>query len=140
MTKTTTPHTITLRIDHDFGIRHTFACSAPAGAPCRLVCPDGCDEFNLTTHVADTLGDDREWLMPLTTEEHDDLVRRHTLVDSGECNFLTFLENDEAELWELYDGDTTEARSGPVDLSYGDGDVTWAYARPADTPALAEAG
>ena len=131
------PHSIALTIDHQFGFSHKFSCSAPEGAPCRLVCPDGCDEFSLTTHVTDTLGDDREWLMPLTDEERSDLVRRHTLVDSGECNYLLFLDNDEAELWELYDGDKADAHSGPVDLSY-DGDyVGWTYARPAETPALA---
>lgn len=59
--------------------------------------------------------------------------------DSAECNYLLFLDNDEAELWELYDGEPTGARSGHVALSYDGDAVTWHYLpHPIDDPARAE--
>lgn len=129
MTVTGGPHTITMTIAHSHGIEHKFTCTAPEGAPCRLVCPDGCEEFDLTDHVVDIIGNEDEMLpLSITAEERAELTRRHTLVDNGECNALVFLENDDAELWELYDGEPAPLRTGPVVLSYADGYVTWKYA------------
>jgi len=120
-------HHLNVTIDSRNGFSHRFRCNAPEGAPCRLVCPDGCDEFDIVNHVTDVIGDDPAWLLPLTAEERADLERRHTLVDGGECNSLLFLENDEAELWEMYDGDPTDARSGPVVFGWNGDYVTWHY-------------
>jgi hypothetical protein len=120
-------HRIDITIDTRSGIGHKFHCAATEGASCRLVCPDGCEEFSTTNHVSDTLGDDREWLQPLTDEERTDLVRRHTLVDGGECNSLTFLENDPDYFWELYDGEPAPIHSGPVEFVWNGEFVTWHY-------------
>ncbi|MBF4578917.1 hypothetical protein [Frigoribacterium sp. VKM Ac-2530] len=133
------PHTLELTIDHRHGISHKFRCIAPEGANCRLVCPDGCEEFSVGSHLTETLGDDRDWLQPLPEQERAALTRRHTLIDGGDCNPLLFLENDEAELWELYDGEPTGARAGHVALTWNGDYVSWHYLpHPIDDPIRAE--
>lgn len=134
------PHTIELTIDRRHGFSHTFRCVAPKGSPCRLVCPEGCEEVSLSTHPQDALEPhDYEIAQRLIPEARERILREHTLVDSGECNLLLFLESDEAELWELYDGEPTGARSGHVALTYDGDAVTWHYLpHPIDDPARAE--
>lgn len=109
-------HHINVTIDDDL-VTGKITCSAEVGALCRLTCPEDCEEFTLEGH-------------------------QHQLVDSGECMHLTFIDNDEASIWELYTGEPGPLRSGLVKTSYSDYQVTWDYVPPTDPgfgePAKAE--
>jgi len=60
-------HSATLEFDGEYDVaRWRFACTEPVGAECRLVCPQGCEE----------------WC------DHD---KR----DQAECNIVTWLENQD---------------------------------------------
>lgn len=84
-------------------IDHRFTCSGDGRSRCHLICSEGCDSWTFGGH-------------------------EHELVDGGECNLVAFVANDEAELYELYDGDPEPFRSGAIELSYQDEYVTWSYA------------
>lgn len=93
-------------------IDYKAVCDAPVGAPCRMWCkhPD-CQE--------DTVSDD-----------HAD----HALVDQGQCNLAESLNVDPGMIPEVYEGETTQLRPGPITITPDCDGVTWTYSGPA--PAL----
>jgi len=117
-------HHIAITIERD-DIGAKFTCRATAGAPCHLMCPDGCESWDPADH-------------------------EHELVDAGSCGLLDFIENDDCGVWELYDGEPGPLRSGPVTLTYNDEYVSWEYAPeladgamldiPAESPTTVEWG
>ena len=94
-------HHIALTIARD-NFEGKFTCTATPGERCRLTCTAGCESWYYEDH------------------EHD-------LVDAGSCGMIEYIESDSASLWELYEGEPGELRSGPVELTYRDEYVSWAY-------------
>lgn len=95
-------------------------CQAPEGAPCRLVCAEGCAEDYLCGSYAD---DNEEILIP------------HALIDGGSCNAVDWIENsdgaDECCLWE---GKVPVSDGMPIDMVWGGNFYQWKPASSA-TPA-----
>lgn len=96
-------------------ITASFTCPGPAGAFCRLVCAERCDDPEFPCH---DLGDDRA---------------QHDLIDSGSCNVVLSLTEAGAE--HSYIGPPTAAHDGPIQVGWTGEDYVWAYA-----PADAESG
>ena len=86
-------HTAKLSVDARYAPIWEFTCHAPIGASCRLVCVEGCEEVD--------------------TQNHD-----HELKDCGECQYVLWLDNDDAMV-ECQKGGTFLAWEGPVKIEWG---------------------
>lgn len=136
-------HHLELTINHtdwrNQGITPRFTCDGGRGADCRIGCEAGCESWSLPSdahvkemqeHVNDM--DDAEFAATYPGDQREDVLARiewaHMLRDLGECSLITFIENDESDLAELFAGEgTVPLRSGPVVLTYEDEYVSWNY-------------
>lgn len=82
----------------------TFSCDAPVGAECRTWCAVGCDE-----------------VCPGPKE--------HEQADTGRCYVIEYLQNS-GTADELYAGEDTALRSGPISTSWEGEGYEWEYAVP----------
>ncbi|NAZ82692.1 hypothetical protein GTR02_12765 [Kineococcus sp. R8] len=97
---TTEPvHAISWTHTHAGSLRAEITCTAPAGAPCRLECVDGCDD-----------GD----------------AHHHVVADAGHCVAAAWIRAAGVER-EYAGPAAVPARSGPVELVQDDG-WGWRYA------------
>lgn len=62
-------HSVSWWIDDDW-IQGTMTCNATEGADCRLMCPEGCESWDVMDH-------------------------EHPLVDQGKCNFVQWMEAED---------------------------------------------
>lgn len=136
-------HHLELTINHsdwrNQGITPKFSCDAGRGADCRITCEAGCEQWSLPSdaHVKEMQEsvndmDDAELAIAYPGQLREDVLARiewdHMLRDHGECTLVTFIENDESDLGELFAGaGTVPLRSGVVELTYEDEYVTWNY-------------
>lgn len=88
-------HAITWAIE-DQALVGTPTCTAPVGAVCRLAGRDECqcESWNLQRDK------DGPYHLVLAFDGTDDRVR-HSMVDSGQCQVVSWLTNEDASLTEL---------------------------------------
>lgn len=84
-------------------------CDAAEGASCRMWCehPD-CQEGAVS-------------------DKHE----THPLIDQGQCGLVESLNVDPGMIPEIYDGENTQLRSGPITITPDCDGVTWTYSEPA---------
>lgn len=96
----TSDHQIEWFINYDT-VQAVITCTAPAGAPCRLVCPEGCEE----------------------------LPCDHEPVDGGECYAVLWLNEQDPAIEEAYDGqDRRPLVNGPIIPKWNGDGYDWVYA------------
>lgn len=84
-------------------------CDAAEGTSCRMWCehPD-CQEGAVS-------------------DKHE----THPLIDQGQCGLVESLNVDPGMIPEIYDGENTQLRSGPITITPDCDGVTWTYSEPA---------
>ena len=87
-----------LQIEGDMG--PTVVCTAPAGAPCHMVC-DSCEESCCCD--------------------------KPTLRDMGECNYVAWLSNDD-DVMEC--GSGSGIAQLPIDIKWEGDYYSWSFAKP----------
>lgn len=106
------PHRLEVELsgrDLGYNIFYSAVCDAPEGAPCRMWCdhPD-CQEES-------------------RAHDHDS----HALHDQGRCGAVESLNADPSMIPELYSGEPTQLRPGPIDIAMDCDGATWTYSEPA---------
>lgn len=91
-------HSVAWFIDRDT-VYGRLTCTAPEGAPCRLICDDGCEE----------------WPCP------------HELVDHGLCNAVEWVGSVGATEESYGGGDERPLRDGPVTFRWDGDGYLWEY-------------
>lgn len=109
------PHRLEIELSGQplgFNISYRAVCDAPEGAPCRMWCdhPD-CQDGS-------------------RTDDHDS----HPLHDQGQCGAVDTLNADPSMIPEVYSGEPTQLRPGPIDITPDCDGAEWTYSEPA--PAL----
>lgn len=102
------PHRIDIELVAGGEVRPTVSCSAPEGAPCRLHCGI-CEDY---------------W-----NDDHNS----HAMVDQGYCLGTEGWFDDQSLILEMFDGETTPIRSGPISLTFDGDGMTWTYAEETET-------
>ena len=91
-------HSVVWTMDDDW-LTGKITCHAAPGADCRLVCPEGCDEWDAVDH-------------------------QHPLADCGTCNAATWIEED--GVLECHRG-RGPVRDGFVQVEWTGGGYTWSW-------------
>ena len=101
-------HSIAWMLDDDW-LTATVTCHAVEGADCRMVCPEGCESWNLAYH-------------------------KHELVDAGRCLVVEWLDNQGIQ--ESHVGSHAPI-DGFIEATWDGDGYTWTYL--ADQPNGADA-
>lgn len=122
-------HEMVVTHDGDVAI-YTPVCHEPHGAVCRLVCAEACEDWPAITRDG---GDAFHGVY-----SHDGtLIERHRMIDTGECQAILWLEEDDASMSELTaDTDSLfEIGCFPIRLVWAGGGFEWQrVTRPIEEP------